>query len=442
MKTCIHTNTIIAPPRADASSDTAARNDSSECAPVLMVIHASVGSGHKSAANAISEALNLLKQEHDQLIPNNLEIETIDILTWGRHKFNGDKAASYFVGATRPIYDLLWRYTFTGRVLWGGGTIWSHIMYAPFTRYIAKRKPIACICTHITAANAAVSARMLCKQNFPIVCVPTDYETEGLWPHLHSDMFCIASEAMAETLRARKVSDARIALTGIPTREDFRLTHDIEQTRKTLQLPSDKTLVLVLAGAAYPTPYLRFRDTLDALMPHVSKLNNMHFIFVAGKDEEYRAHLEQQLKTFSLTNACVFGYVKEMAALMSASNLVICKSGGLTVTECLCTKVPMILVGRAYGQEKINTEMLTNSNAAMHVTTPRELLDVLHYLMTNPHGLDAMLVNGAIIRHPHAARDIAHIALELYHKQRTVPPEVYQSRFAHFYLGHKPAHVR
>ena len=35
------------------------------------------------------------------------------------------------------------------------------------------------------------------------------------------------------------------------------------------------------------------------------------------------------------------------------SDLAICKSGGLTVTECLCAQVPMILLGKAYGQEKV-----------------------------------------------------------------------------------------
>ena len=43
--------------------------------------------------------------------------------------------------------------------------------------------------------------------------------------------------------------------------------------------------------------------------------------------------------SLGLENTTVLGYVDGMAALMAASDLVICKSGGLTVTECLCAQV-------------------------------------------------------------------------------------------------------
>ena len=131
--------------------------------------------------------------------PEDLNVEVLDVLDFGRMRMNGDKMASMFTGPTRPIYDLTWRYTLTGRLLWAGGTAWSRIMFPRFTEHVRKAKPLAIVCTHITAANVAVGARMITGQSFPIVCVPTDYETEGLWPHLHSDLFCVANESMAET---------------------------------------------------------------------------------------------------------------------------------------------------------------------------------------------------------------------------------------------------
>ena len=144
-------------------------------------------------------------------------IEVLDILDYGRVPLDGDKTASMFTGPTRPIYDITWRFTFTGRLLWGGGTSWAHVMFKKLTDYVEQRKPIAVVCTHITAANAVAGARMLTKQRFPIVCVPTDYEIEGLWPHKDADMFCVATEAMAETLRPRKVSgNAHAGSQGFP----------------------------------------------------------------------------------------------------------------------------------------------------------------------------------------------------------------------------------
>ena len=55
---------------------------------------------------------------------HNVGFEVIDVLDYGRIVFDGNNAASLFTGATRPIYDLTWRFTLTGRLLWGGGSIW------------------------------------------------------------------------------------------------------------------------------------------------------------------------------------------------------------------------------------------------------------------------------------------------------------------------------
>lgn len=437
----------------DTSSETASLTeiaDDTPPKPRVIVMHASVGSGHRSAAYAIAQAFELLREEDrtrqgaegEPLVPSDLEVEVIDVLDWGRIVFDGDKTASMFTGATRPLYDLTWRYTLTGRLLWAGGTVWSHLMYPSFTEYVLKTRPLAIVCTHITAANVAVGARMLSGLEFPIVCVPTDYETEGLWPHRNSDLFCVANESMAETLRPRKVPDDRIRITGIPTREDFRRTYNKQEIREQLGLPQDKTVVLALAGAHLPRPYVHFREALDKILPYMHRFENIHLACVAGRDAEYARHLRQECEELGLTNVTILDYVEGMAALMAASDLIICKSGGLTVTECLCSQVPMILLGKAYGQEKANVRMLTSLGAAMHVTTARELLDALSHIAQNSESIRAMLVNGSFLRRPDAARDIARATLALTaHPKHPEDPER-KKHFLRLYWGGKPAHTR
>lgn len=423
--------------------------------PTIVVMHASVGSGHRSAANAVAQAFDLLRDELSAVnrapegpdapppFPQDLEVEVLDVLDFGRIVFDGNKAASLFTGATRPIYDLTWRFTLTGRLLWGGGTVWNRIMYPAFTEFVRKRKPLAIVCTHITAANVAVAARMLAGQHFPIVCVPTDYETEGLWPHLSADLFCVANESMAETLRPRKVPEERILITGIPTREDFRRPYDRASTRERFGLAQDKLVVLALAGAYLPRPYVHFRAALDKLLPYLHSFEKaLHFVFVAGSDADYARHLRQECAELGVGNATVLDYVDDMAALMAASDVAICKSGGLTVTECLCAQVPMILMGKAYGQEKVNVQMLTSLGAAMHVTTARELLDALRRVARNPESVRAMLVNGSFLRRPDAARDVAAATLRLIAEPKNPSDARYRKRFLHFYWGGKPAHIR
>ncbi|WP_102337454.1 MGDG synthase family glycosyltransferase [Collinsella provencensis] len=423
---------IEASPALDNAPDEQVHTDTR---PVITVMHASVGSGHRAAAVAIAQAFEAMRGTEN--IPENVLIEVLDVLDFGRIKFDGNKTAAAFTGATRPIYDVTWRYTLTGRLLWGGGSAWSRIMFKSFNNYVLEKRPLAVICTHITAANVAVGARMLTGVDYPVVCVPTDYEIEGWWPHRETDLFCVATEFMAETLRPRKVDEKAISITGIPIRRGFDNAHDITAVRDKFNLPQDKKIILVMAGASLPQPYVRFRAAIEQTLPYLRSFENMHFVFLPGKDRDYAAHLRTVFDGMKLPNVSVIDYVDDMAALMHASDLAILKSGGLTVTECLCAELPMLLLGKSYGQEKSNTTMLTAFGASMHATTYRELIVLLHRLYEHPEMLHALLVNAESLRRPSAAEDIVRSTMKLV----GVPCER-DRHFAEFYWGGKPAHTR
>ena len=106
-------------------------------------------------------------------------------------------------------------------------------------------------------------------------------------------------------------------------------------------LPVDKKLVLVMAGAALPQPYVRFRAAMEETLPYLRSFENMHFVFLPGKDIAYAKHLNSVFEGMKLPNASVLDYVDDMAALMRTCDLAILKSGGLTVTECLCAELPI-----------------------------------------------------------------------------------------------------
>lgn len=405
-------------------------------APVITIMHASVGSGHKAAANAVAQAIDRLRGSDN--VPENVVVDVLDVLDFGRIKFDGNKTAASFTGATRPIYDITWRYTLTGRLLWGGGSAWSRIMFPAFNDYVKEKKPIAVVCTHITAANVAVGARMMTEVDYPIICIPTDYEIEGLWPHKEADLFCVASEFMAETLRPRKVPEANITITGIPVRGGFEdEPFDRNIVLEQFDLPNDKKIVLVLAGASLPQPYVRFRMAIEQTLPYLRRFDDMHFVFLPGKDIEYARNLKALFSGMKLENATVLDYVSDMASLMRASDLAVLKSGGLTVTECLCARLPMLLVGKSYGQEKANTVMLTSFGASLHATTARELVLTLERIHRYPEALDALLIGGNALRKPDAAEDIVRATME-----QTRINRKHQRHFIEFYIGDKPAHTR
>ena len=198
---------------ASTSADIAAARP-----PIITVMHASVGSGHKAAANAVAQAIDRLRGTHG--IPNNVIVDVIDILDYGRIKFDGNKTAAAFTAPRAP--------SMTSPALHANRSLplgrWHRMVarHVPcLQRVYREQAAIAVIATHITAANVAVGARMITGIDYPLVCIPTDYEIEGWWPHKETDLFCVATEFMAETLRPRKVEESRITITGIPVRAGF-----------------------------------------------------------------------------------------------------------------------------------------------------------------------------------------------------------------------------
>jgi processive 1,2-diacylglycerol beta-glucosyltransferase len=404
--------------------------------PLIIALYSSVGSGHRSAAASVAEAFELLRGKHP-LVPEDVEIELLDILDFGFIKFDGEKTTRIFTGPTRYIYDITWYYVLTGRFLWGGGTVWSHVMFKPFTRYVEKRKPLAIVSTHIVSANAAVAARMITGQNYPIVSVPTDYGVEGLWPHRTTDVFCVADNLMEQELYPRKVAPENIKVTGIPVRPSFNRTYNRQATLEEFGLPQDKKIVLVIAGARLRGPYVLFRQVMNEVLEKLGEFENMHFVFLPGSDEEYANQLRTECKQKNLNNISVFDYVENIAALMNAAHLAVAKSGGLAVTECLCSKLPLVIVGRSFGQERANTTTVTRAGAAVQVLTAQDLLAALQSLGENPQQLDAMVEAGAQLSRPDSAEQVALATLDKVGK--TTP---FRKKFMHFYWGEKPLRIR
>jgi 1,2-diacylglycerol 3-beta-galactosyltransferase len=99
-----------------------------------------------------------------------------------------------------------------------------------------------------------------------------------------------------------------------------------------------------------------------------------------------------------------------MPLFMHAADAIICKAGGLIITESLACGLPILLVDVLPGQETGNAEFILQGGAGDIATSPLQVLETLSHWMENDQALlKNRAENSRKLGRPYAARDIASI---------------------------------
>ena len=131
----------------------------------------------------------------------------------------------------------------------------------------------------------------------------------------------------------------------------------------------------------------------------------LQLIVVAGGDDE----LYDQLQSEEWHGpAHVYNFVDNMPELMHASDCIICKAGGLIVTESLACGLPLLLVDVLPGQETGNADYVVQGGAGALSPAPLDGLETLcHWLLRGGEGLAQCAENARRLGKPRAAYDVA-----------------------------------
>ncbi len=92
--------------------------------------------------------------------------------------------------------------------------------------------------------------------------------------------------------------------------------------------------------------------------------------------------------------------------LMSISDLVITKPGGLTTTESLASGLPIIVINPIPGQEEENAEFLEKNNVGIWIKKDSNIKDILNGLLNNSEKLNKMKSNALMLSKKNSTADI------------------------------------
>jgi processive 1,2-diacylglycerol beta-glucosyltransferase len=377
----------------------------------ILIISASAGSGHVTAARAVEQALAEV-QAH----PGELDSTHIDLLQFSTAFYKMIYRDVYLYMAKRT--PLLYGYIFTTsdrlkrqnkpdfvrRFL-------DSINSRKFRKFILERPWDVIVSTHFLPSQLICELKRRGKLETPLVTVTTDYGLHSYWILPDTDHYIVADEAIRRHLEAMGIRPERIHQFGIPVLPVFGQKKDPVLLRRKLGLDENMPAVLLLAGGFGISPIEHI----------VGGLVNMHTPFqlvaVAGRNRKLLKNLRAKARELPFVLKPV-GYTDCMDEYMKACDIVITKPGGLTTAEALACGLPVMVINPIPGQEDMNSDMLLEQGAGIKAMHPVDVTYKLDQVLSDPRRLASLKRAAARLARPRAAQMTAELIATIAREQR------------------------
>lgn len=362
----------------------------------VFIIHATAGAGHLKAAQALYQAFISHAKVDDQ-------IKKIDAL---------DYTNPFFKKAYPSVYLFLVRHA---PFLWGG--IFHILNYGPIKPiinavrhffnalqgrrlidYVLKESPDAVICEHFLSAELMSHLKRNGRFKGLVLCGVTDFGVHQFWINDGTDYYFVASRMTKDELITKGVPDEKVIITGIPVEEKFSKEMSKTQMRSNLGLDSDKFTVLITSGGFGVGPIRKIAELLDGLD------SELQMLVICGKNAQMLDYFKEQKFKKKIK---VFGYVNNMEECMEASDIIISKSGGLTVSESLVKGLPMLIIRPIPGQEMRNAQIIENEKIGIRLNDINDVTKQVEIMLEGDGKvLKQMRANALKLAKPMAAQGI------------------------------------
>ena len=371
----------------------------------VLILYGSYGGGHLSAAKAIRQYLN---ENYD------VKTEMVDCIEYVNKFINKLTTGAYKWMAKRA--PSLWGkiYANSQHGLFAGISIRANkAMSKKLNKLILEEKPDIVISTHPFSSQMVSYLKENKKTNCKLVTVMTDFAPHDQWlvGHEYSDAFFVANENMKKYLINFGVAEKKVHSTGIPLSLKFSSAFNKDEIYKEFGLNKSKPVILFFGGGEFGLGKDR---TVQILKSLINNLTTYQIIAISGRNKKMNSRFKNLVEQSHASDRVkVFDYVNKVPELMSISNIVVSKPGGLTTSESLASNLPMLVINPIAGQEEENAEFLEKNQVGVWLRKKDNPDEIIRDLFQNENKLLQMKENTQRLAKPHSTRDICRITMNL-----------------------------
>lgn len=370
----------------------------------ILIFYGSYGGGHLSAAKSIRDYIE--KNYSDS------QVELVDCVEYVNKLFNRltTKAYKDFSKNARWIWKHLYYDSESGSLSRICNTI-NRLMAIKLNRLIQEFQPDLIISTHPFSSQMCAILKEKGKLNCKVATILTDYAPHNQWlvKSEFIDYYFVAQQGMVDDLVSRGVNKDKIHVTGIPLSSRFLQSYNKQKILEDYGLTSDKNTILFFAGGEFGFGKDKTFNRLKAI---IDNLPNLQVVAVAGRNAKMKERFDELVKTTRTeSNVKILSFTNQVPELMSVSDLVITKPGGLTTTESLASGLPLIIIDPLPGQEEENAEFIENSGAGIWVKDSDNIETILLNIFNNPDKLENMKSKARLIAKKNSTQNIVETLL-------------------------------
>ena len=370
----------------------------------VMIFYAAYGGGHLSAARSIKEYI--------ETNYTNVEVKLVDCMEYVNKVVNKVTTKAYSEMAKKA--PRTW-----GKVYWKSqtgplahiSTTSNKVLSIKLNKLLQDFQPDIIISTHPFGTQMCAYLKKLGKLDAKIATVMTDYAPHDQWLDFNHyvDFYFVSHEGMKKQLHEKGIPNEKIFATGIPLSNKFLLKYNKTQILETFGLSPHRKTVLFFGGGEFG---LGKTQTFKIFKCFVECNENIQIVAIAGKNPKMKEHFESLVEELGKQNHVkILEYTNKVPELMSISDLVVTKPGGLTTTESLASGLPIVVINPIPGQEEENAAYLEENKVAIWIKKDDNIEEILNNLFSTPDKMQEMRIRARIIAKKNSTKDICNILL-------------------------------
>jgi processive 1,2-diacylglycerol beta-glucosyltransferase len=360
----------------------------------VLILYASVGSGHRSAANALAEVFTA--QQH--------EVRVEDALDHGSSFYRQLYVDTYLELSEKA--PAIWEYFYKladeddAKLVKDLRIFIDRLGVTDLDKLVESYQPTYIVCTHFLPLHIFARYKRKGTLSLPVYAVVTDYTGHVYWVYPEVDHYFVASQKTKEMLEHRGVSPQRLTVTGIPINPN--IANPKEPAPLQASFGIEQTPVVTLIGSAVSV------ERVEHMVQGLQQAMRGTLVVVAGRNHELQQTLQKR-EGKQQDGGCevrVLGFVENLDDLIAASDIVITKAGGLIVSEVMARHTPMVIIEPIPGQEEWNADYVVSTGAGVQVRLAEMVPTVVRGLLDTPERLRLMRTCAEQSGRPNAARTI------------------------------------